>query len=187
MYAIASLLDPASDQVVQNLWQRFEQNCGLVGIKSAPHPHFSWLSADLYQVELAEAALEELADQFKDFRVRAAGLGIFTGPQPVVYITLVKDMVLMNAHHKLWERLHRFAILPNHHYDPDSWMPHITLVMHDMDPQRLACAVADVAFQRFDFEIVVNHFAVLYQMNGNAGLKSRFLFQQDRYSIGGNK
>jgi 2'-5' RNA ligase len=176
MYAIASLLDLRSEQIVKELWERFEENCGLVGVKVAPLPHFSWQGADSYQMEPVEETLAEISAQLMPFHVRTAGLGIFTGPLPVVYIPLVKDEQLLNIHKMLWERLRPYAVVPNPYYDPSHWMPHITLAIRELEPERLACAVADIARLRIEFDIVVDHTAIIYQTGGKAGMKSTFKF-----------
>jgi 2'-5' RNA ligase len=176
MYAIASLLDPISDKIVRDLWNRFEFNCGLTGIKITPLPHFSWMGAEEYQLGLVEGILEEEARRLNPFTVRAVGLGMFTGVRPVVYISLVKNEIMLRTNTLLWERLRPYTFGPNGYYHPTRWMPHITLAFHEADPDRLGCAVEDIAFQRIEFEIVVDHFAIIYQTEGNAGLHSQTAF-----------
>lgn len=176
MYSIASLLDPAADQTVRALWERFEEHCGLTGIKITPMPHFSWMGAEAYQLNAVENLLAEKAAKMQPFSVQAAGLGMFTGARPVIYIAVVKNKTLLMAHSELWEALKPYATIPNGYYDPNRWMPHITLAFRELDPERLGCAIADMAFNKVEFKITVDHFAIIYQANGNAGLHSRFAF-----------
>jgi 2'-5' RNA ligase len=176
MYSIASLLDPSSDQAVRSIWARFENECGLTGIKVTPLPHFSWQSADAYQVEPVGDALAKIAETMEPFSTLVTGLGIFTGPQPVIYLPIVKNPMLVDIHQILWDQLRPFAVVPNLHYDPERWLAHITLAYHETDPQRLGCAVVEAAMQPLSFEIYVDHFAILFQTDGRAGLHSRFEF-----------
>lgn len=176
MYAIVSLLDEVSDQFVRQVWSRFEAACGLTGVQMAPLPHFSWQGAEFYQLEQAEQALAAQARQMQPFTVRADGLGVFTGPQPVIYIALVKGEALLKAHQSLWECLSPYTVNPNIYYQPARWIPHITLALHEADAGKLGCAIADVAFQKVEFQFQVDHFAVLYQAEGQAGLHRRFPF-----------
>ncbi|NLG96822.1 MAG: 2'-5' RNA ligase family protein [Chloroflexi bacterium] len=177
MYAIASLLDPVSDQTVRGLWERFEQNCGLSGVRATPFPHFSWMGADSFLFEPVEQILAEIASQTDPFIVYTAGLGIFTGPQPVVYIALEKSEQLLQLSRKIWNSIRPFAVVPNGHYQPDRWVPHITLAYREFEAAGLGCAIADIAFQQIELEIMVDHIAVIYQTEGVAGLKSRFDFR----------
>lgn len=176
MYAIASLLDPEPAHAVETLWARFEMHCGLVGIKTAPLAHFTWVAAEGYEPTTVQRVLWEIASQVRPFRARTAGLGLFTGPLPVVYISLVKDEKLMALHKLLWERTLPYAITPNSHYDPSSWIPHVTLALHEADAGQLGCAISDIAFQPIELEISVDHFAMLYQFDGHAGAQGRFDF-----------
>jgi 2'-5' RNA ligase len=181
MYSIASLLDPSSDQAVRSIWARFENECGLTGIKVTPLPHFSWQSADAYQVEPVADVLAEIAEATQPFSVHVSGLGIFTGAQPIIYLPIVKSPSFVKIHQILWDRLRPFAVVPNLYYDPDRWLAHITLAYHETDPQRLGCAVVEAAMKSLSFEIYVDHFAILYQTDGKAGLHSRFEFGENTH------
>lgn len=184
MYAIASLLDPESDAIVRRLWQRFEEHCGLLGIRNTPIPHFSWQGADRYQFEQVETVLQTLSQEIQPFTVNVSGIGIFTGLQPVIYLALIKDSTLLNIHRQIWERVLPYAVKPNLYYDPRSWVPHITLAFKEVDQDRLGCAVADIANQHVNLQILVDHFALIYQAGGDSGLHSRFGFQASMNSIG---
>ncbi len=186
MFTIASLLDPVSGQAVQDLWERFEENCDLAGVKFSPLPHFSWQGAETYQFESVEAVLQDLAKETQPFHAHASSLGVFTGRMPVVYLGLVKNETLLKIHQTLWDRLRPYAITPNAYYDPESWIPHITLALYDVDPERLGCAVASIAYQPIDIELVIDNFTVLFHTDGKAGIKSRFGFREEYLPIGGN-
>lgn len=177
MFAIASLLDPISELAIRDLWDRLETRCGLVGIKIAPLPHFSWQGADEYQIEKLEQILAETAGEMVPFVARTAGLGVFTGSQPVVYVPLVKDETLLRIHKILWERLEPYSVVPNGYYSPSRWVPHVTLAFHEVDAERLGCAVADIAFHKIEMKILVDHFAIIYQQDGISGVHNRFSFK----------
>jgi len=185
MYAIASLLDPLSDKTVRSLWEYFERSCGLTRVRMAPLPHFSWQGAEGYETAGVEAVLANIAAHCSPFVVRAAGLGLFTGEMPVVYIPLIKDERLLNIHKMIWEAVYPMAIVPNLYYDPAHWMPHITLALHEVDPWRLGCAVEEIATQKIEFDIIVDNIALIYQVDGKAGMKSRFAFEENIQYPGG--
>ena len=179
MYAIASLLDPLSDQTVRSLWAFFERSCGLTGVRTTPLPHFSWQGADAYVIDPVEDTLAHIAEQCAPFVVRTAGLGIFTGKMPVVYIPLVKDEHLLNMHKMVWEAVRPYAIVPNVYYDPAHWVPHITLALREVDPSRLGCAVEEIASKPIELEIMVDNLSLIFQSNGQAGIKNRFTFKEN--------
>ncbi len=185
MFAIASLLDRESDQAVRSIWERFEVRCGLTGVKMAPLPHFSWQGAEKYEIEPVEYSLGELAKEIEPFTVRTTGLGLFTGPQPVVYIALVKDETLLKIHQMIWERITQYARIPNGYYAPGNWVPHVTLAFHEIDAERIGCAVADAAFQKIDLKMRINNFAIIYQHDGLAGLHNMFRLKPVSEFVGG--
>ena len=172
MYAIATLLDPNSDFKTRDFWQLLETDCGLAGIKTAPSPHFSWQGAENYQVGDVERILKETAGQLAPFMLQTAGLGLFTGPVPVLYLALVKTEGLLKVHRFLWELIGPLATGLNRHYSPDLWMPHITIAYQDLNAENLTCAVRNMLFRPVELDIQVDLLALLFQDNDDTGIKS---------------
>ena len=163
MNGIASSLDPVASVSVESLWQVLEHECGLVGVKITPFPHFTWQVADGYDLPRLEIMLHGLARQTRPFTVRSAGLGLFTGESPIVYIPLVKDEYLLRFHAKLWKLTDGIASTPHPYYAPDKWVPHITLAYGDVSAQNLDCVMQALAFRSFEWEIRVDNLAFMAQ------------------------
>jgi len=181
MYAIVSLLEPVIYRRVEALWKRLETVCGLKGIQITPYPHFSWLVADDFDSKPLKQALEKINSISQPFQVRCAGLGIFTGPDPVIYIQVVKNPEMKQLHQLLWENIHRHAINLSPYYTPDVWVPHITLGHTDITPKKLACAVVELGFEPFTWEMKVDNLAVVCQVGNEVGrLEDRFDFSNKR-------
>ncbi len=176
MFAIATLLDPNSDTQTREFWQLLEKDCGLAGINTTPLPHFSWQGAEDYPVSEVDQILTEATQQMDPFVTHTAGLGLFTGPVPVLYLALVKTKKLMDMHRSLWEKVGPLAIGLNRHYSPDFWMPHITIAYQDLNADNLACAVKNLIFTPVQLEIHVDQFALLYQNEQDTGVKGSFPF-----------
>jgi 2'-5' RNA ligase len=180
MYAIASLLDPATEKDIRVFWRRFELQCGLTGIKRTATPHFTWLGADFFHFAPVEALLQETAGSMSPLMVRATGLCIFTGPLPVITISLVKDAALLEIHTRLWENVRPYSVTPSPFYLPNRWMPHITLAYHEADPQQLGCAIQEIAFTTIDFEFTAHNLALIYQIPGQDGVRNQYQFGKER-------
>jgi 2'-5' RNA ligase len=177
MYAVVSLLDEQHYALTEALWRELESECGLTGIALRPLPHFSWHIAAEYDFKQLEAILARMAAGAAPFSVRTTGLGLFTGDAPVIYIQLIKEANLAGFHQALWEQVHPTAIGPSSHYAPEVWVPHITLAYGFENPGELNCAVEKLAFQPFNWEIRVDHLALVCQESGQVGkLQSKFLF-----------
>jgi len=176
MFAIATLLDPNSDTKTREFWQLLENDCGLAGINMTPLPHFSWQGAGEYPVKDVEQILKRISRQLEPFAVRTAGLGLFTGPVPVLYLALVKTELLMKVHRMIWELAGPLAVGLNQHYSPELWMPHITIAHQDLNIDNLACAVKNLIFIPVDLEIQVEKLALLYQNERDTGVSSNFHF-----------
>lgn len=176
MYAIVSLLDEQHYNRIENLWHDLEVECGLSGVTLTPLPHFSWHIANEYDYRRLEASLQELAAKTQPFSVRTAGLGLFTGASPVLFIPIVKDSTLADFHLEVWQRSQTTAIGASPHYAPEAWVPHITLAYGDVDAVKLGCAMEQLAMQPFNWEIRVDNITVVYSLSGQVGkLQARFM------------
>jgi len=165
MNGIASFLDPYSSTRVEAFWKQLESRCGLVGVKTTPFPHFSWQVTEGYDLDRLDSTLREISRQTQPFTIRTAGLGIFTGEKPVVYVTIVKEASLTRFHSLLWEQLNGISIGPSRFYAPDQWVPHITIAYNDVHTDNLICALQALAFQSFDWEINIDNLVYLTQNN----------------------
>ena len=163
MNGIASLLDQPATSRVEHLWQELEARCGLVGVKAAPFPHFSWQVTDNYDLPRLEIAMRALAMHTQPFSIHTTGLGLFTGENPIVYISIVKDEPLMHFHAMLWEKMDGLAIRPALYYTPGQWVPHITLAYNDVTSANLDCVMQSLAFQSFNWEIQINNLILVTQ------------------------
>lgn len=170
VYALASLLDPKTDEATRRLWNELEQGCSLTGIQLTPYPHFSWCGAERFKLEQVRKALPELTASIPPFQVITAGLGIFTGAEPILYISLVRNPVLNAVHEKVMTMMRGLMIGENRYYLAENWVPHITLAYRDVSPGKLACAVDSLACHSFSFEIGINNISLMYQIDQTAGI-----------------
>jgi 2'-5' RNA ligase len=176
MNGIASLLDPPAESRVKEIWQELEDRCGLKGVRITPFPHFSWQVAEGYDIPALETALQQIARQTKPFPARTTGLGVFTGGGPILYIPLVKDRKLLEFHVLLWEATRTCAISAHPYYSPAAWIPHITLAYGDVNTGNLDCAMQALAFQSFDWEIMVDNLVFIAQSEGTTVEACRYRF-----------
>src|SRR3954470_14121637 len=105
MQGLVSLLDTANYEKIEALWDELEEHCDLAGVKAVPFPHFSWQIATDYSEPETEQKVMAIAGQSRPFRVHTGGLGVFSGPSPVVFLALVKSPDLEALHMKLWEQV----------------------------------------------------------------------------------
>lgn len=166
MHGLVSLLPEPFYSQVEKQWAAAQERYGLKGIYVTPFPHFSWQIAAAYDFPKTESRLATLAAAAAPFRARTAGLGIFSGPQPVVYIAVVKTPELQNFHRTVWETCLPCGEEVSPLYAPDWWMPHISLAYADLDVQTAGPYLTELAFQEFNWEFEVDNLALLYEREG---------------------
>jgi len=174
MYAVASLLNPEADRQTRDLWHLLENSCGLSGISMTPLPHFSWMASGEYDACAAQNAIEDLAGEIVPFTTRTAGLGLFTGANPVLYLAIVKSECLFKVHKKVWDTLTPFSKNISNYYSAELWIPHITIAYKDLNTTKISCAVKDLLLVPLDVEIMVDNITLLYHIDDEVGIKDQF-------------
>ncbi|HEY7833700.1 MAG TPA: 2'-5' RNA ligase family protein [Ktedonobacterales bacterium] len=188
MHGIVTLLDQSAYAAVAAVWAELAREFGLGGVRRTPFPHFSYQIAAAYDPLRLEAALMAFAREQRPFTVRASGLGVFTGPAPVLYVPVVRTAVLSAFQAALWEAAASRATDPDAYYTPDRWMPHITLAQHDLDAARLGQVVAALGARDLTWEITVDHLAYIEDHGATSEVRLRvplsLPFNQERMADG---
>lgn len=169
MHAIVSMLDEEHFERLKDIWRDLEADCGLAGVHLTPLPHFSWQTASQYDFDRLKPLLSNISAEAQPFFVRTTGIGVFSGELPVVYIPVVKDAPMSGFHGRLWQQVKPTAIGISSHYAPEVWVPHITLAYGDVNRFKLGCAMEKLAFQPLNWEVQVNHLALVFQYSGQVG------------------
>jgi 2'-5' RNA ligase len=172
MHGLVSLLDSTYYEMVDDLWHRLEEECGLGGVKVTPYPHFSWQIARDYPEPDTEMAIQTIARQTKPFTVHTGGLGIFSGPQPVIFISLARSAELNLLHEQMWQQFKASAKGLSPYYNPQRWMPHITLIYEPETPEALQCGLRMLISQSLEWEIEVNNISFVSQSANQVGTLS---------------
>lgn len=173
--AIVSLLDENAQAKVESHWDHLERNCGLKGIRITPYPHISLQVAEHHALEPVKEVLKSKAEKLATLSVQIAGLGLFSGPNPVLYLVVVKSHPLLEFHKAIWEETAPFAVNLSPNYHPSAWIPHITLAYRDINRANIGCVMQEYAFQPFDQQILLDNLALVTQEGENVGvLQERF-------------
>ena len=174
MHGVVSLLDDEHYALVEHLWDEVETELGVRGFYNTPFPHFSYHVADGYDVDLLESILRRLASHCATFRVRTAGLGVFSVDHPVLYVAVVRSPALSALHQKLWRELARASAGTVEYYHPERWMPHITLADGDVLKDHLPDIVRMLSARAFDWEIAVTNLSLIYDTGTTQEVQLRF-------------
>ncbi|MBC7930209.1 MAG: 2'-5' RNA ligase family protein [Rubrivivax sp.] len=188
MQGVVSLLDDRHYARVEAIWEELGQKFDVRGMYVTPYPHFSYQVAEAYDEEACENYLRELAARTSPFRVRTAGLGVFTVANPILYIPVVRSPALSALHREVWDNVRqKVAGAVAHYYGPEEWQPHITLAQGDIDPDKLADIVRVLSRRNFHWEFTINNLAIIYDTGKQQGVRCRFNFggaKSDEITLG---
>ena len=178
MEGIVSLLDEHHYRLVEDLWAELAQEFSVNGVYITPYPHFSYcVVAQHYDLDTVTAVLKRITSNITTFQVRTTGLGIFTGASPVLYIPVVRNLELTQLHEELWHELSAAGSGVQEYYQPDQWIPHITIGFGDINRDNLPQIVCQLSERDFTWEFTVNNLALIQDTGVKQELKARFDIQ----------
>lgn len=163
MIAITSLLDKTHSARVSELTEKLEFQFGLSGVKITPYPHLTLLTAEIPDMEELKQYLELTCFEATDFTIRTTGLGIFPGKSPVVYIPVLRTPPLNQLHSKLHRDISEMSSEMGIYYNPNMWLPHITLALGDTTPAMLGPVLTFLCNYNFNWEITLDNITILQQ------------------------
>lgn len=188
MYALASVLNQEENKIVHEIWDALEDHCGLKAVKISPIPHFSWFTFnEIDDLPGLEMELFHWALSNGPFSTKVNGLGVFSGDSPVIYLPLVRNPLLTAVHIDLINRIRSYIPVEDGFYDPMDWMPHITLAINDINEENMHCAIERCMQFNLQFDIFIDHIAILYMDENTFGLRKKFDFgtRNQHTTVGG--
>ncbi|WP_347158640.1 2'-5' RNA ligase family protein [Pontibacter chitinilyticus] len=170
MIAITSLLDATHSARVTELTNHLEKNFGLTGVQITPYPHLTLLTAEIPDMDELKHYLDQVCLETQRFTVRTTGLGVFPGQHPVIYIPVLRTAPLNKLHAKLHRDMSEMSTEMGVFYNPNMWLPHISLALGDTTPELLGPVLAFLCDYTFNWEITIENLTIL-QKSGDFFLK----------------
>jgi hypothetical protein len=170
MHGLVSLLPNPQYQSVAALWDGLEARFGLKGVRITPYPHFSWNIAKDYSLSTLRPVLETVVREYAPLTVHTTGLGVFEGPQPVIFIKIQRNDALDALHVHLWQAVQDAARDLSDYYSPPLWQPHITLAYGDLSPDQVPAVLSWLEGQEsFIWHFTVDHISFIFTPDDEAG------------------
>jgi 2'-5' RNA ligase len=177
MIAIASLLDSKASERVSELTENLEKKFGLTGVKITPYPHLTVLTAEIPDMEELKEYLELTCLETRKITVRTTGLGVFPGPSPVIFVPVLRTPPLNDLHSRLHRDVAEMSTEMGVYYNPNLWLPHISLALGDTTPELLGPVLTFLGDYNFNWEITLDNLTIM-QKCGN------FFLKDDEYHFG---
>lgn len=175
MYAIISELDRASNLAIEKLTTDFIAECNINLPPMKWSYHLSWQGARSYALEETENRIRMIARTFAPIETRIDGLGIFTGKEPVLYLTVTRTPLLSALNETVWEALHPLAEEVNPYFSPEEWVPHISILYgDDKSAPGMSCAVEKLIRKELRISIKIDHLSLGFFQDQENGAVFRY-------------
>jgi 2'-5' RNA ligase len=120
------LNDPAATRV-REIWAGLEEHFGLTGVRKVPFPHLTLLGFEGLSHSEVKDLLERVSQGTAPFALETNGLALFADPAPILFAPVVRTPVLHRLHNALYRNLKDLGGQVPNLFEPDHWVPHITL------------------------------------------------------------
>lgn len=161
MIAITSLLDTVTSERVSDLTSNLESKFGLNGVKITPYPHLTALTAEIPDMEELKEYLELTCLETRKITVRTTGIGVFPGLNPVIFIPVLRTPPLNDLHGRLHRDIAEMSTEMGVYYNPNLWLPHITLALGDTTPEVLGPVLSYLCNYNFNWEITLDNLTIM--------------------------
>lgn len=125
MFGIVLPITGAAETAIQAIWVELAQAFDLHIQPSLPH--VSLHIAPEYDAAALRPVAAQFARTWPPFTLTTSGLGLFTVPEPVLYVAVTCGRDLLDCHVHLHPLAEPFAQASVPYYQPGRWVPHITL------------------------------------------------------------
>jgi 2'-5' RNA ligase len=180
MLAITSLLNPQSAARINTIIKSLEAEFGLDDVQATPDPHITYQLAGVRKLSLLKAVLQDVARHTQPFSAFTTGLGVFPGPNPVIYIPVLRCDALNALHRRILKATAPLCLRTDKFSGPDCWLPHISLALHDTTPDLLGPVLQYLNQQTFNLRLTINNLTILRQ-------EGDLFVQEKNFSFAGHK
>ena len=138
-YAIAALLDAASESSLQDLRARLAEYAGAEAVPAA-RPHLTLAIVNELDPETLRPALLAFCQSVPPLPLHLAAVGTFPTDEGVVFLVPVVTRPLLAVHANLCRLLDEAGFSTVPYYRPQNWVPHCTEAIN-LTPEQVCQAV----------------------------------------------
>lgn len=161
MQAIVSELDDPWREEVENIWGELKAVFGLKSVIGSTRPHFTYQVADAYDATNIDAALASIGAEERQFVAQTRGLGVFRGDETVLYLAVTRDAAVERMHERVWASTARAASGLRPYYASETWVPHITLAIGDLQEAQLPEIMSFLGRRQYEWRVPITNLCLI--------------------------
>ncbi|NSW51888.1 MAG: 2'-5' RNA ligase family protein [Anaerolineae bacterium] len=161
MQALITALPQPYHQRIINIWDGLHSKFNITQARDiTPIPHLTWHISHSYRTGMMEH-LRLLLGGCKLPSIKVNGLGVFPGTSPVIYLSIDTSDHLVAFHQFIIKSILPFSQESVDLYEPDRWVPHITLALGDTTPTIAEEIIADNVGTQYDWRFEPDNFVLI--------------------------
>ncbi len=175
---VTLLPQPYYDRVFA-LWEELKVQFGLrYVLDTTPLPHFTWQVSPEYELPGLYEVLEAWTSSSQPFEVRIRGLGWFSEEYATVYLRVLASTTLKRLFNELFELTQPYTAELGPFYQPENWVPHVTLASnHELSTELQPKVSAYLERNSYNWHFKATTLSLLYLEEGGPAREiKRFAF-----------
>lgn len=149
---LSDLTDEACEHVLR-IWDRLEEQFALRRVRASELPHITFIAGKRGCLERLQQGLASVVVELQPLEVELTGVGVFSGPHPVVFLRVEKHPCLEQAHALMTHAARQAGMEIAPHYRVEEWTPHVTLAAGDLEAVQLPAVLS--ALEQFSTQLTV--------------------------------
>ncbi len=174
MQGIVAFLEGEVRVGVEALWARMEHDLEVPHAFPGAVPHLTFIAGEGVELVPVTAALKRLASGLQPFDVATHSLGVFGGPTPTLYVGVIRTRELSRFQESVLNAVEGLVRVPDYHYEPKHWVPHVTIARGNIPHERFGEALAWWSEHHLAWPLKVTNLAIAWNTPDGVHTHARF-------------
>lgn len=127
---ILSILENKHYKEVKKLWKLFEKKYNSTGVQTFNHPNVTFQGGKTSNIQQLTNNFQGIISNIKPYEINVAEIGHFK--KEAIYLKVSNSKNLLNINKLINNFLKNYCEELFEYYNPQNWVPHITLAMNDL-------------------------------------------------------
>jgi 2'-5' RNA ligase len=175
MPGVIAVLDDVHSARVEALWDEMERRFAVPKGYPGALPHITFHLGSHDVDAGAEAVVERVAARTRPLTITTAGLGVFGGSSPVVYLAVARSPEVAALAGDLGAEMEAGGFpSTDPYFAPDKWIPHITIAHRNLAGIALGPVLAWLVEQPLAWEVPLRSLSIARETESSVEILATF-------------
>jgi len=156
---ILSILENKQYKEVKKLWKLFEKKYNSTGVQSFNHPNITFQCGKTSNIKQLTNDFQGIISAIKPYEINVSEIGHFN--KEAIYLKVKNSNNLLNINKLINRFLKNYCKELFENYNPQNWVPHITLAMNDLTNKNFENAWHELSNITIEFKQTLHNICIV--------------------------